>query len=339
MKVLVTGAAGFIGFHLARQLLDGGHEVVGVDNLNAYYDPGLKQARLDQIRSRPLFHDRRLDISDMAALSDCFAAYRPDHVVNLAAQAGVRYSLDSPETYIQSNLTGFANILECCRQYPVRHLVFASTSSIYGASRKLPYCETDVTDHQINLYSASKKANESMAHAYSHLFGIPSTGLRFFTVYGDWGRPDMAFFTFADAIMAGKPIDVFNKGRMSRDFTYVGDIVEGIVRLLDQPPDTDPLWRAENPVPGSSGVAPYRIYNIGCGKPVKLLRYIEVLENCLGVKARKNLLPMQAGDVVDTCADVSALHKATGYMPAIGVEEGMARFVDWYLDYYHPRRK
>ena len=334
MKVLVTGSAGFIGNHLARRLLDEGHEVIGVDNLNAYYDPALKQARLELIRGRAGFVEARLDISDQAALSACFATHKPEYVVNLAAQAGVRYSLEEPDSYVQSNLVGFANILENCRQHKVRHLVFASTSSIYGASRKLPYCEKDITDHQVNLYSASKKANEAMAHAYAHLFDIPSTGLRFFTVYGDWGRPDMAFFKFADAIMKNQPIDVYNQGEMSRDFTYVGDIVEGIMRLIPKIPQPDAGWDAKNPETGRSGVAPYKVYNIGCGKPVTLMRYIEVLEECLGQVAKKNFMPMQPGDVKDTCADVRELTAATGYAPTTSIEEGMAKFADWYMSYY-----
>ncbi len=334
MKVLVTGSAGFIGNHLAKRLLDDGHDVVGIDNLNAYYDPALKQARLDRIRGQASFHEECIDISDEAALSACFAAHEPEYVVNLAAQAGVRYSLESPASYVQSNLVGFANILENCRQHNVKHLVFASTSSIYGANRKLPYTEKDTTDHQVNLYSASKKANEAMAHAYAHLFDIPSTGLRFFTVYGDWGRPDMAFFKFADAIMKNRPIDVYNRGEMTRDFTYVGDIVEGIMHLIPMPPKPDSSWDARAPELGRSGVAPYKIYNIGCGKPVTLMRYIEVLEACLGRVAKKNLMPMQPGDVKDTCADVSELATATGYAPVTSVEEGMAKFAKWYASYY-----
>jgi len=334
MKVLITGAAGFIGNHLAKRLLDDGCEVIGIDNLNDYYDPALKEARLDRIRARPEFSDARLDISDKDALEACFETHKPEYVVNLAAQAGVRFSLDSPDSYVQSNLVGFANILEACRGHGVKHLVFASTSSIYGANRKMPYAEKDTVDHQLNLYSASKKANEAMAHAYSHLFNIPSTGLRFFTVYGDWGRPDMAFFKFANAIMKGEPIDVYNRGEMTRDFTYVGDIVEGISRLIDKPPHADPAWDAQNPEPGRSGVAPYKVYNIGCGKPVKLMHYIEVLEKCLGREAKKNFMPMQPGDVRDTCADISELALATGYEPSTTVEEGMDRFARWYKSYY-----
>ncbi len=334
MKVLVTGAAGFIGNHLAKRLLDDGYDVVGIDNLNDYYDPSLKQARLERILGRAGFRDVRLDISDKAALEACFATHEPDYVVNLAAQAGVRFSLDSPDSYVQSNLVGFANILEACRGHEVKHLVYASTSSIYGANRKMPYAETDTTDHQLNLYSASKKANEAMAHAYSHLFHIPCTGLRFFTVYGDWGRPDMAFFKFANAIMKGEPIDVYNCGEMTRDFTYVGDIVEGIMRVIPKLPQADPDWDAKAPALGRSGVAPYKIYNIGCGKPVTLMHYIEVLERCLGRTAQKNMLPMQAGDVVDTCSDVGELAAATGYAPETSVEEGMTRFAEWYKSYY-----
>ena len=334
MKVLVTGSAGFIGNALAKRLLEEGNEVVGIDNLNSYYDPSLKEARLDRIRLMPGFHEEKFDISDRTALDACFDKYQPEYVVNLAAQAGVRYSIDAPETYVQSNLVGFVNILEACRHHDVKHLVFASTSSIYGANRKFPYAETDNTDHQLNLYSASKKANEVMAHAYSHLFDIPSTGLRFFTVYGDWGRPDMAFFKFANAIAKGEPIDVYNRGEMTRDFTYIGDIVEGMIRVLAKTPQPDTAWDPAAPGLGRSGVAPYKVYNIGCGKPVKLMHYIEVLERCLGREAIKNMMPMQPGDVVDTCADITELSEAVGYTPSTTVEDGMARFAKWYKSYY-----
>lgn len=334
MKVLVTGSAGFIGNHLAKRLVDEGHEVVGIDNINSYYDESLKQARLDRIRGYDSFYEEKLDISNNDAVDDCFARHKPDYVVHLAAQAGVRYSIESPQSYVQSNLVGFANILEACRNHPVKHLVFASSSSIYGASRKMPYGERDITDHQINLYSASKKSNEAMAHAYSHLYDIPVTGLRFFTVYGDWGRPDMAFFKFANAIVKGETIDVYNRGNMTRDFTYVGDIIEGIIQVLTKPAKIDAKWDAKQPKPGSSGVAAYKIYNIGCGKPVKLMHYIEVLEKCLGRKAEKNLMEMQAGDVLDTCADITELARDTGYSPSTTVEEGMQKFADWFLDYY-----
>ena len=334
MKVLVTGAAGFIGYHLAKRLLDDGVEVVGIDNMCAYYDPKLKEARLDRIKRRSGYINHTLDISDGSALAGCFGAHKPSHVVHLAAQAGVRYSLESPDSYVQSNLIGFANMLEACRNHPVEHLVFASTSSIYGANREMPYAEHHATDHQLNLYAASKKANEAMAHSYSHLFGVPTTGLRFFTVYGEWGRPDMAFFKFADAIMKGEAIDVYNRGEMTRDFTYVDDIVEGIVRLLAKQPSPAPPNKEGNPTLGSSNLAPYAIYNIGCGRPVHLMRYIEVLEGCLERKAKKNLKPMQPGDVLDTCADVTKLAKAIGYAPKTSVEEGLARFSRWYKEYY-----
>lgn len=337
MRVLITGAAGFIGFHLARRLLEDGHNVAGYDNLNAYYDPQLKQDRLAVLKASPAFSMHIGDLADAAALEKAFAGFQPDHVVNLAAQAGVRHSLEAPQDYVQGNLVGFANLLECCRAHRPTHLVYASTSSIYGASRQLPYAEHNVCDHQLNLYAASKKANEAMAHAYSHLFAIPATGLRFFTVYGDWGRPDMAFFKFANAIMRGAPIDIYNHGDMSRDFTYVGDIVEGMVRVLGLPPQADAAWEAENPAPGASGVAPHRVFNIGNGQPVKLMRYIEVLEACLGRKAAYNFMPMQPGDVQDTCADVSKLQQATGYAPQTTVEDGLKAFADWYLDYYGGR--
>jgi len=334
MKVLVTGAAGFIGNHLAKRLLDDGIDVIGVDNLNAYYDPKLKAARIERIIDRPGYRDERFDIADESALAGCFDRHAPSHVVHLAAQAGVRYSLEAPQSYIQSNLVGFANLLECCRAHPVDHLIFASTSSIYGANRKMPYAEDHPTDHQLNLYSASKKANEAMAHSYSHLFAIPATGLRFFTVYGEWGRPDMAFFKFADAIMKSRPIEVYNRGEMTRDFTYVGDVVEGIVRLLDRPPEAREMPSSGAPELGYSPVAPYAVYNIGCGRPVNLMQSIEVLERCLGREAQKDMKPMQPGDVLDTCADVTKLAEAVGYAPETSIEEGLARFSRWYKDYY-----
>lgn len=334
MRVFITGAAGFIGFHLARRLLTEGHEVAGYDNLNAYYDPQLKRDRLAILKEFPAFSITEADLADSKALSTACHVFAPDHVVNLAAQAGVRYSLDAPQDYVKGNLVGFANLLECCRQRVPKHLIYASTSSIYGASRQMPYAEGNVCDHQLNLYAASKKANEAMAHAYSHLFGIPATGLRFFTVYGEWGRPDMAFFKFANAIMSGKPIDVYNNGNMSRDFTYVGDIVEGLMQVVAVPPEADAEWDASKPSPGASGVAPHRVFNIGNGNPVSLMRYIEVLEECLGRKAKYNFMPMQSGDVQDTCADVSKLATVTGYTPKTSVEEGLKAFADWYLSYY-----
>ncbi len=333
MRVLVTGAAGFIGSHLSQRLLARGDEVLGFDNLNDYYDPTLKQARLDRLLPLPGFSFTRASLEDRAAVERAFADFRPQRVVNLAAQAGVRYSLENPHAYIDSNITGFINILEACRHGGVEHLVYASSSSVYGANRKLPFAVEDSVDHPVSLYAATKKANELMAHTYSHLFGLPTTGLRFFTVYGPWGRPDMALFLFTKNILEGRPIDVFNHGRHTRDFTYVDDIVEGVVRTLDRVPGPDPAYDPLLPNPGSSS-APFRVYNIGNHQPVELLRYIEVLEDRLGRKAERNLLPMQPGDVPDTCADVSALARDTGYTPATPIETGVGRFVDWYRDYY-----
>ena len=333
MRVLVTGAAGFIGSHLAHRLLDRGDEVLGFDNLNDYYDPTLKQARLDRLLPREGFSFVQASLEDRAAVERAFAEFRPQRVVNLAAQAGVRYSLENPHAYIDSNITGFTNILEACRHGGIEHLVYASSSSVYGANRKLPFAVEDSVDHPVSLYAATKKANELMAHTYSHLFGLPTTGLRFFTVYGPWGRPDMALFLFTKNILEGRPIDVFNHGRHSRDFTYVDDIVEGVVRTLDRVPGPDPAYDPLQPNPGSSS-APYRVYNIGNHQPVELLRYIEVLEDKLGRKAERNLLPMQPGDVPDTCADVEALVRDTGYSPSTPIETGVGRFVDWYRTYY-----
>ncbi len=333
MRVLVTGAAGFIGSHLSHRLLERGDEVLGFDNLNDYYDPTLKQARLDRLLPSPGFRFVKGSLEDRTALEAAFDGFRPQRVVNLAAQAGVRYSLENPRAYIDSNIVGFLNILEACRHRGVEHLVYASSSSVYGANRKLPFAVEDSVDHPVSLYAASKKANELMAHTYSHLFGLPTTGLRFFTVYGPWGRPDMALFLFTRNILAGLPIDVFNHGHHSRDFTYVDDIVEGVMRTLDRVPGPDPGYDPLAPNPGSSS-APYRVYNIGNHRPVQLLHYIEVLEQCLGRKARMNLLPMQPGDVPDTEADVEALRRDTGYSPATGVEEGVHRFVEWYRAFY-----
>ncbi|MBP3985844.1 NAD-dependent epimerase [Pseudoxanthomonas helianthi] len=333
MRVLVTGAAGFIGSHLSHRLLERGDEVLGFDNLNDYYDPTLKQARLDRLLPLPGFRFVKGSLEDRAALEAAFDGFRPQRVVNLAAQAGVRYSLENPHAYIDSNIVGFLNVLEACRHRGVEHLVYASSSSVYGANRKLPFAVEDSVDHPVSLYAASKKANELMAHTYSHLFGLPTTGLRFFTVYGPWGRPDMALFLFTRNILAGLPIDVFNHGHHSRDFTYVDDIVEGVIRTLDRVPGPDPQYDPLAPNPGSSS-APYRVYNIGNHRPVQLLHYIEVLEQCLGRKAQMNLLPMQPGDVPDTEADVEALRRDTGYSPATGVEEGVRRFVEWYRAFY-----
>ena len=333
MKVLVTGSAGFIGSAVAERLLARGDEVVGVDNLNPYYDPCLKQARLERIRRRFPFENHVVDIENRSALEAVFATVKPERVVHLAAQAGVRYSIENPQAYVDSNVTGFLNVLECVRHHGTEHLVYASTSSVYGANTRMPFSVHDNVDHPVSLYAATKKANELMAHTYAHLFRIPVTGLRFFTVYGPWGRPDMALFTFTRNILAGEPIPVFNYGRHQRDFTYVDDIVEGVVRVLDRVPQPDPAWRSESPDPASSA-APYRLYNIGSNRPVDLLRYIELLEQALGRKAERQLLPMQPGDVPDTYADVQALIDDVGYRPDTPVETGVARFVEWYLAYY-----
>ncbi|MFT4255705.1 MAG: NAD-dependent epimerase [Pseudoxanthomonas sp.] len=333
MRTLVTGAAGFIGYHLSERLLARGDEVLGFDNLNAYYDPALKQARLDRLLPQTNFRFMQAALEDRTALERAFDDFKPQRVVNLAAQAGVRYSLENPHAYIDSNITGFVNVLEACRHREIEHLVYASSSSVYGANRKLPFAVEDSVDHPVSLYAASKKANELMAHTYSHLFGLPTTGLRFFTVYGPWGRPDMALFLFTRNILEGRPIDVFNHGHHSRDFTYIDDIVEGVLRTLDRVPGPDPAYEPLQPSPATSS-APYRVYNIGHGHPVPLLRYIEVLEQCLGRKAQMNLLPMQPGDVADTSADVSALQRDTGYAPATPVDEGVRHFVDWYRGFY-----
>ena len=332
MKVLVTGTAGFIGSHVAMHLLDRGDEVIGFDNLSDYYDVNLKQARLARFRDRPGYTHIHGDLSDRAAVEAAFAAHKPQRVVNLAAQAGVRYAALNPYVYVDSNVTGFLHILEGCRQHGVEHLVFASTSSVYGANTSMPFSEHQSAEHPLTLYAATKKANEQMAHSYAHLYGIPCTGLRFFTVYGPWGRPDMALFLFTKAILAGEPIKVFNHGHHKRSFTYIDDIVEGVVRTLDKVPGPDPDWRSDAPDPASSN-APYRLYNIGNERPVELLRYIEVLEQCLGRKARMEMLPLQAGDVPDTEADVSGLIEAVGYRPKVSVEEGVRQFIDWYLTY------
>lgn len=333
MKILVTGTAGFIGSTLATRLLARGDEIIGVDNLNDYYDVTLKQARLDRLKKHAGFRDVRLDVADAAGMAKLFATEKLTRVVHLAAQAGVRYSLQNPQAYIDANVTGFLNILEGCRHNPTEHLVFASTSSVYGANTNMPFSVHNNVDHPVSLYAASKKANELMAHTYAHLFKLPCTGLRFFTVYGPWGRPDMALFLFTKAILAGKPIDVFNYGHHRRDFTYVDDIVEGIVRTLDKPATPNPQWSGDDPDPATSN-APYRLYNIGSNSPIELMRYIEVLEECLGKKADKNLLPLQPGDVPDTYADVEALISDVGYKPSTPIEVGVRRFVDWYRDYY-----
>ncbi len=333
MKILVTGGAGFIGAALALRLLERGDEVIGFDNLNDYYDVNLKQARLARLQVYPSFTEVRASLEDRAKLTETFAQHRPQRVVNLAAQAGVRYSLQNPHAYVDSNLVGFVNMLEACRHHGVEHLVYASTSSVYGANTRMPFSVHDNVDHPVSLYAATKKANELMAHTYSHLFGLPTTGLRFFTVYGPWGRPDMALFLFTRAILAGEPIDVFNYGHHRRDFTYIDDIVEGVIRTLDRVAKPDLDWSSDAPDPATSR-APYRLYNIGSNRPIELLRYIEVLEECLGRTAIKNLLPMQPGDVPDTYADVEALVRDVGYQPATPIEVGVARFVAWYREYY-----
>ena len=333
MKVLITGAAGFIGMHCALRLLERGDEVIGADNLNAYYDVRLKEARLGQLTARPGFRFFRLDISDQKETRQLFEQQRPRRVLHLAAQPGVRFSLSNPQPYVESNLVGFVNILEGCRHGRVEHLVFASSSSVYGSNARQPFSVRHNVDHPISLYAATKKSNELMAHAYAHLFGLPATGLRFFTVYGPWGRPDMAPFLFTRAILEGRPIDVFNNGRMRRDFTYIDDIAEGTVQVLDRVAAGDPRFDPAAPDPGSSG-APWRIYNIGNHEPVELLHFIELLEQTLGRKAQKNMLPMQPGDVPETFADVESLQRATGFRPKTPLAEGVRRFVDWYRSYY-----
>ena len=335
MKVMVTGSAGFIGSALSLRLLERGDEVIGIDCLNDYYDVALKEARLQRTATHPGFTELRVSIEDRDTMAEIFRTHRPQRVVNLAAQAGVRYSLENPLAYVDTNLLGFANILEGCRHNDVEHLLYASSSSVYGSNTNMPFSVHDNVDHPVSLYAASKKANELMAHTYSHLYRLPTTGLRFFTVYGPWGRPDMAYFKFTQKILAGKPIDVYNNGNHQRDFTYIDDIVEGVVRLLDKLPEPNPEWSGDAPDSATS-TAPYRLYNIGNNNPVELMHYIEVLEDCLGKKAVKNMLPMQPGDVQATYADVSELVKAIDYKPAMSVEEGMSRFVDWYMDYYRP---
>ena len=333
MKVLITGSAGFIGNQLAMRLLERGDEVVGIDNLNDYYDVTLKQARLARIKDHPRFTEARINLEDRAAVEALFREQRPNRVVNLAAQAGVRYSIENPHSYVDSNIVGFVNILEGCRHNGIEHLVYASSSSVYGANTNMPFSIHNNVDHPLSLYAASKKANELMAHTYSHLYNLPTTGLRFFTVYGPWGRPDMALFLFTKSILAGEPINVFNYGKHRRDFTYIDDIVEGVIRTLDKVAEPNPAWSGDHPDPGTS-LAPYRLYNIGNNQPVELMHYIKVLEDCLGKKAEMNMLPLQPGDVPDTYADVQDLVADVGYKPATSVEDGVARFVAWYRDYY-----
>lgn len=333
MKVMVTGSAGFIGSATTLRLLERGDTVIGVDVLNDYYDPALKHARLARQIDHPNYVQLTIDLADRAAMDAAFAEHRPQRVINLAAQAGVRYAATNPHVYVQSNVTGFLHVLEGCRHHGVEHLVFASTSSVYGANRAMPFSEHQSTEHPLTLYAATKKANEQMAHAYAHLFGIPCTGLRFFTVYGPWGRPDMALFMFTKKILAGEPIPVFNHGKHKRSFTYIDDIVEGVIRALDNPPAANLSWDAMNPDPATSGAGPYRLFNIGAERQVELLRYIEVLEECLGRKAVMEMLPLQPGDVPDTEADVSELASVVGYKPVVTVEEGVRRFVEWYRGY------
>lgn len=333
MKVLITGTAGFIGNNLAMCLLERGDEVIGIDNLNDYYDVNLKKARLERIINHKGFTEARIGMEDREAVADLFKKHKPDRVVNLAAQAGVRYSLENPHSYIDTNIVGFTNILEGCRYNDVEHLVYASSSSVYGINTKMPFSVHQNVDHPVSLYAASKKSNELMAHTYSHLFNIPTTGLRFFTVYGPWGRPDMALFMFTKNILEGKPIDVFNYGKHRRDFTYIDDIVEGVIRVLDKPAQVNLDWDSDDPDPATSK-NPFRIYNIGNNNTVELMHYIDVLEECLGKKAEKNMLPLQPGDVPDTYANVDDLVRDMDYKPNTRVEDGIRNFVEWYKDYH-----
>ena len=333
MRFLVTGAAGFIGFHVSQRLLAAGHQVVGIDNLNDYYDVSLKQARLDQITQHPEFIFVKMDLADRQAISSLFASHGFDRVIHLGAQAGVRYSIENPHAYADANLIGHLNILEGCRQHKVGHLLYASSSSVYGLNRKMPFSTDDSVDHPISLYAATKKANELMSHSYSHLYQLPTTGLRFFTVYGPWGRPDMALFKFTKAMLAGEQIDVYNRGQMTRDFTYIDDIAESILRLQDVIPQADENWTVETGSAATSS-APYRVYNIGNSQPTSLMTYIESLEKALGITAKKNMLPMQPGDVPGTSADTQPLFEAINFRPQTGVEEGVKSFVDWYRSFY-----
>ena len=336
MRIIVTGAAGFIGFHTAKTLLKRGDEVLGIDNVNDYYDPSLKLTRLTILNELGQFSDKRVDIAQGAAVDQIFAEFRPDRVINLAAQAGVRHSIENPQAYVSSNLVGFANILESCRKHDVGHLVYAATSSVYGGNLSMPFRETDGVGHPMSFYAATKRANEVMAHSYSHIHGLPTTGLRFFTVYGPWGRPDMALFKFCQSILSGEPINVFNNGDMRRDFTYIDDIVEGVVRTADHPAEPDPDWDATKHIPDAdrSGIAPFRLFNIGRGEPVQLLDFIKVIEQKLQRSAIVNMLPMQPGDVSDTYADTSALEESVDYRPSTPIEVGVSNFVDWYRGYY-----
>ncbi|AWP32746.1 NAD-dependent epimerase [Pantoea eucalypti] len=333
MNFLVTGAAGFIGFHVSQRLLAAGHQVVGIDNLNDYYDVNLKHARLNLIKANPGFTFIEMDLADRDAMASLFGQNRFQRVIHLGAQAGVRYSIENPHAYADANLIGHLNILEGCRHHKIEHLLYASSSSVYGLNRKMPFSTEDSVDHPVSLYAATKKANELMSHTYSHLYQLPTTGLRFFTVYGPWGRPDMALFKFTRAMIAGEAIDVYNQGQMKRDFTYIDDIAEAIVRLQDVIPQKDDHWTVETGSPATSS-APYRVYNIGNSQPVTLMSYIEAIEKALGITANKNLMPMQPGDVLETSADTSALFEAIGFKPQTGVEEGVKKFVDWYRDFY-----
>ncbi|HBT3065717.1 TPA: NAD-dependent epimerase [Klebsiella aerogenes] len=332
MKFLVTGAAGFVGFHVSQRLLEAGHAVIGIDNMNDYYDVNLKQARLDLL-DYPLFSFVKLDIADREGMAKLFAAEKFDRVVHLAAQAGVRYSLENPHAYADANLMGFLNILEGCRHHKVQHLVYASSSSVYGLNRKMPFSTDDSVDHPVSLYAATKKANELMAHTYAHLYDIPTTGLRFFTVYGPWGRPDMALFKFTKAILEGKSIDVYNYGKMKRDFTYIDDIAEAVVRVQNVIPQADPNWTVETGSPATSS-APFRVYNIGNSSPVELMDYITALEEAMGMEAKKNMMPMQPGDVLETSAETQPLYDLVGFKPQTTVKEGVKNFVEWYKGYY-----
>jgi len=333
MNFLVTGAAGFIGFHVSQRLLAAGHQVVGIDNLNDYYDVNLKHARLDLINTDSGFTFIEMDLADRDAIASLFDQHTFQRVIHLGAQAGVRYSIENPHAYADSNLIGHLNILEGCRHHKIEHLLYASSSSVYGLNRKMPFSTEDSVDHPVSLYAATKKANELMSHTYSHLYQLPTTGLRFFTVYGPWGRPDMALFKFTRAMIAGEAIDVYNQGQMKRDFTYIDDIAEAIVRLQDVIPQQDDNWTVETGSPATSS-APYRVYNIGNSQPVTLMNYIEAIEKALGITAKKNLMPMQPGDVLETSADTEALYKAIGFKPQTGVEEGVKNFVEWYRDFY-----
>ena len=338
MKILVTGAAGFIGMTASLRLLARGDEVVGLDNMNDYYEVSLKENRLKRLTALPGFRFVKLDVADRAGMEKLFADEKFDKVIHLAAQAGVRYSIQNPHAYVDSNLVGFANVLEGCRHGGVEHLAYASSSSVYGGNAKLPYSEADSVDHPVSLYAATKRANEAMAHSYSHLYGLPTTGLRFFTVYGPWGRPDMAPFLFADAMLSGRPIKVYNEGRMTRDFTYIDDIVEGVLRVLDKPATPDPLYDAAQPDPSTSS-APWRLFNIGNSTPVPLLEFIDTMERALGVTAVREMLPLQPGDVLATHADTSALDAWVGFSPATSLADGIQRFTDWFRPRYHPQRR